>query len=452
MSHSHSTGKRYLHIRIGGMTCRSCELLLEERLMEVPGVLDATINWRTGEAKLTADARKIPDEALITTTITGAGYSIMDGSIPTISTIGARGRKWLEIGAMLVLIFAGYTVLSALNLVSFAPSTTEAASLGGVFLIGLVAGTSSCLAVTGGLLLAMAATYNETHGSETAWERAKPLLHFNTGRIAGYFVFGGLTGLLGQAITLTPRMAGYMSIAIAIVMLYMALVILEIIPKGSCPIRPPKRLQKSIARLTRSRHPLAPMVLGALTFFLPCGFTQTLQFAALASHSFLNGALIMTSFALGTLPSLIGLSAISSTARGSWSRLFLRFSGTLVFLLALWNIQSGLTLSGVDLTVFGNSVMADAPPVHNGVQEVNMTIGPGYYKPNRLTVRAGIPVRWLVNGDAAEGCTSVLVIPSLNISQPMHRGMNVVQFTPPRPGQLGFSCSMGMVRGSFTVI
>jgi sulfite exporter TauE/SafE len=36
-----------------------------------------------------------------------------------------------------------------------------------------------------------------------------------------------------------------------------------------------------------------PIIIGIGTFFLPCGFTQSMQIAALSSNSFLTGGLIM---------------------------------------------------------------------------------------------------------------------------------------------------------------
>ncbi len=36
-----------------------------------------------------------------------------------------------------------------------------------------------------------------------------------------------------------------------------------------------------------------PIIIGVGTFFLPCGFTQSMQIAALSSGSFLTGGLIM---------------------------------------------------------------------------------------------------------------------------------------------------------------
>lgn len=455
MSHL-SSNERYATVCIGGMTCASCELLLEKKLRAVPGIKHVDVDHKSGIARITAQGDKLPSYERISDVIEKAGYSVIDESAPSISTLSPDKRKWMEIGGALLIIFAVYKLLQTFDIVSLAPSTSGALSIGGIFLIGLVAGTSSCLAVTGGLLLALAAKHNEIHQAETPWQKFKPLLHFNIGRLVSYFVLGGLVGVLGQTITLSTQMSGYMNIIVAFVMLYLALTILEIIPKGSFPIRPPKKLSRWISNLSESDHPAAPFSMGALTFFLPCGFTQSLQLAALASGSFLTGGIMMFVFALGTLPSLLGISAISSTATGTFSRLFLRFSGTLVLLLAIFNLNSGFALTGIDLSrVFAGGAQQNgntAPTINGDVQEVSMAVTPYGYEPSNLTIKAGVPVRWKIDGSGASGCTSVMAIPSLNISQPLRRGENIIEFTATQKGQLAFMCSMGMVRGSFTVI
>jgi sulfite exporter TauE/SafE/copper chaperone CopZ len=439
------------------MTCPSCELLLERKLKQVPGVKDVDISYKTGVARITAKADQLPRIERIATVIEDAGYNVIHENAPSLSTLTPDKRKWMEIGVALLVIFAGYKLLQAFDLVSLAPSTSGALSLGGILIIGLVAGASSCLAVTGGLLLALAARHNELHQAETPSQKFAPLLHFNIGRLASYFFLGGLIGVLGQSITLSTRMTGYMNIIVALVMVFLALSILEIIPKRNFPIRPPKKLSRWIANLSESDHPGAPLALGAFTFFLPCGFTQSLQLVALASGNFMTGAMVMLVFALGTLPSLLGISAISSTATGSFSRIFLRFSGALVLLLGLFNLNSGFALTGIDLSrsFADNSQQqagAPAPMLNGSVQEVSMKVTTRGYEPSNLTITAGVPVRWKVDGSGALGCTSTLTIPSLNISKTLSSGENIIEFTAPQRGQLAFMCSMGMVRGSFTVI
>jgi sulfite exporter TauE/SafE/copper chaperone CopZ len=441
--------------RIDGMTCASCELLLELRLKAVPGIKNVDIDHKTGLARISADPRHAPDRDRIEAVVRKAGYVLSDDPLPVAAVADPARRKWLEIGGSLLVIFALFKLIQTFDLVSLAPSTSGALSLGGVLIIGLVAGMSSCLAVTGGLLLALAAKHNEMHQAETAWQKFKPLLHFNMGRLASYFVLGGLVGVLGRSITLSTRTTGYLNIIIAVAMLYLALSILQIIPKGSFPIRPPKRLSRRIAGLSESEHPAAPLALGALTFFLPCGFTQSLQLVALASGSFLSGALTMFIFALGTLPALLSISAVSSAARGVSFRLFLRFAGTLVFFLALFNLNNGFALAGINLASAPSQSAPTgvlSPQMSVNAQVVDMKVTPSGYEPSNLTIRAGVPVQWNVDGTGAVGCASILTIPSLGITKDLGKGPNVIEFTAPQPGPLAFMCSMGMVRGYFTVI
>jgi uncharacterized protein len=437
------------------MTCASCELLLERRLKAMSGVHSVDVDYKSGIGRITTKQSDAPSLESISEAVEKAGYSIVADDAPYAS-LPADTRKWVEIGASLLIIFALYKLLQTFNVVSLAPSTSGALSFGGVFVIGLIAGASSCLAVTGGLLLALAAKHNEFHRAETPTQKFQPLLQFNIGRLVSYFVLGGLVGVLGQSITLSTRMTGYMNIIVALVMLFLALSMLGIVPKGSFPIRPPKKLSRWIASLSESNHPAAPFTLGALTFFLPCGFTQSLQLVALASGNFATGATIMLLFALGTLPALLGISAVSSVAKGNMFSMFLRFSGTLVFILALFNLNSGLALSGINMpfSPVGTQQSAPAPTMNGNVQEVSLAVTSyGTYEPDVLTIKAGMPVRWKIDGTNAFGCTSIMTIPSLNISQALRAGENIIEFTAPQQrGTLAFMCSMGMVRGAFNVI
>lgn len=449
--------KLTIEVRILGMTCGSCELLLERKIQAVHGVLAVNVNHRKGTARITVHGDAVPLRDKIEQVIRKAGYRVHDSDEPS-SSKEESDKKWMEIGGSLLIIFAIYKLLQAFDLVSLAPSTSGALSFGGIFVIGLVAGTSSCLAVTGGLLLALAAKHNELHRAETSTEKFIPLLHFNIGRLVSYFVLGGVVGVIGQSVTLSTKMSGYTSIAVALIMLWLALTILHVIPKGSFPIRPPKKLSHWIHNLSESDHPAAPFFLGAFTFFLPCGFTQSLQLVALASGNFFAGALTMFTFALGTLPSLIGLSAVSSTAKGTTSRLFLRFSGALVLVLAFSNLSSGLALTGftiANIFVTENQETPNAgalPTMNGGAEEVAMKVTRFGYEPSNLTIRAGMPVKWMIDGAGAQGCTSQIVVPTLNITKALSSGINEIDFTAPKKGTLAFSCSMGMVRGSFTVL
>lgn len=71
-------------------------------------------------------------------------------------------------------------------------------------------------------------------------------------------------------------------------------------------------------------------LLGALTFFLPCGFTQTVQLFALSTGRPATAAAVMALFALGTAPGLVGLGAVTSLARGRAARRLFVVAGVAV--------------------------------------------------------------------------------------------------------------------------
>ena len=82
----------------------------------------------------------------------------------------------------------------------------------------------------------------------------------------------------------------------------MGLYMLKIVPSLSkLWISMPKFITKKIIR---TQNPLLAPVVWALTFFIPCWFTQAVQIYAASTWSFVSWALIMWIFALWTMPVL----------------------------------------------------------------------------------------------------------------------------------------------------
>ena len=89
----------------------------------------------------------------------------------------------------------------------------------------------------------------------------------------------------------------------------------------------------------------------------------------------------------------------------------------------------------------------------NGEQQViYMNVNPVSYTPDTFTVEVGKPVRWVINGDNAAGCTSYLLARDFGVSKQILPGENIVEFTPTKRGTFGFSCSMNMARGTIQVV
>src|SRR5690606_9643201 len=89
-------------IRIGGMTCASCELLLERKLTHVQGIIAVDVNHKKGTAVITAHPDLLPDEQHIAKTIQKAGYSMLQEGEISSASISHDKRKWIEIGAALL--------------------------------------------------------------------------------------------------------------------------------------------------------------------------------------------------------------------------------------------------------------------------------------------------------------------------------------------------------------
>jgi plastocyanin domain-containing protein len=92
--------------------------------------------------------------------------------------------------------------------------------------------------------------------------------------------------------------------------------------------------------------------------------------------------------------------------------------------------------------------------VKDGVQVISMklTSGPSFYAPSDIyTVKAGMPVRLVVNG-IGTGCRGVLQVPKARVSVVLNKPVNVLEFTPTKPGPYVFSCSMGMFPGTLNVL
>lgn len=364
---------------------------------------------------------------------------------------------------MLVVVLGLAKMWNALGVAESIPHS-QSSSLPAIFLVGIIAAASSCLAVVGGLLLSVSAAWSQQTQGQPTWVRLQPMLLFNAGRLAGYFLFGGIVGFIGQAINPGGQWTGYVTVVLSLVMILIGVRILHLVPSSFCRIPMPRGINTKLQKLSKSNHPLAAVLLGALTFFVPCGFTQSVQLLALGSGSFLNGALMMFVFALGTLPMLLGISVVSSLTRGKGEKLFLLFSGTVVLVLGFGNLQSGLLLTGVDAKGFvekalfssmnGTRVEGADPYVTidaQGRQVIAMYVTSSGYKPDRFTIEKNRPT-WIYAVAEAEpsGCANFMQVPSYGVSNVIHKGGNWVGPFTPSEGTFVVTCSMGMLRADVT--
>jgi plastocyanin domain-containing protein len=92
-----------------------------------------------------------------------------------------------------------------------------------------------------------------------------------------------------------------------------------------------------------------------------------------------------------------------------------------------------------------------APTSTGDVQVITLSMRGTTYQFSGPQMRVGTPVR-LVADSTLTGCMRDIVIPAFGVRKYMTGTDNTVEFTPDRAGTFAISCSMGMGRGSFTVV
>jgi sulfite exporter TauE/SafE len=355
------------------------------------------------------------------------------------------------------MILAAFKFFQSTGLIDRINLQSANVTLGMALLIGLVASVSSCLVVVGAVIIAFGEKYKSA-GSGLFDSAVKPNLLFHAGRLATFFILGGALGLLGGELNISGNFISIFTIIIAVVMGWLGLNILGIVPSiSNVGVRMPKGLTKKWSALKNSEHKAAPFLLGGMSFFLPCGFTQSMQIFALTSGSFWSGAMTLGIFALGTVPALLILGITASWTSSNKMALFQKVAGIFVVLFAIFTLQSGLALHGVSVNVLSTT---DTKKVETTTvdkkttseqQVVEMHVLSSGFSPATLKIKKGVPVKWIIKGDQVTGCTNKIIVPSLKITKTLTAGDNVVEFTPTVAGTIPFSCWMGMVQGKFIV-
>ncbi len=369
---------------------------------------------------------------------------------------GKQKKKinWKRVGGAVVITIALYALLNALGLLRLSPSSAQPTGLIGVLIIGLIASVSSCTAVVGGLVAAVSSAVAKDQQGMTTARKMRPHILFNLGRVVGFFILGSVIGLLGSALQLNAGLNGAFMVAVALLMIVIGVNLMEVFPTAI--IGMPKWLSHKVHDLAESNDPKAPMMLGAATFFLPCGFTQSMQLLALSLQDPLMSGAVMAAFAIGTVPVLLGIGSMTSLATGKSLKRAVQAAGVVVLVLGISNVSNGLTLLGFNpdsLFSIGAVEAGQSSEVVGQRQSINMQVtSRGSYEPSVLTVQKDIPVDWNITGADFMGCADTLILPPFGVSTRLRTGPNLVQFTPTKSGTFTFSCSMGMIRGTMRVI
>ena len=453
---------------VKGMHCASCEILIEKKLLELGNIKSVEASTVKGKTLIEYDGEK-PTLGRLNGVFKKEGYIFSDQ--PEEAMSGFKPREFfitLVIGLLIIIGFVGLNKLGLSGLIN----VSSKSSLPVFFVFGIIAGISSCAALVGGIILSMSKQWGELYSdADSTWKKIQPHLIFNAGRLISYGVLGAVLGVVGSKLIFSLNFGPILVIAVSVMMIFLAFQMFGFKAFRKFQFTMPRFITRFIANESNFKGRYMPFLMGAFTFFLPCGFTITAQGLALISGNAVQGGLIMFLFALGTLPMLltIGLSSVKFSQKPHLSERFLKVAGILVLFFALYNINFQLNILGIsslsDLginssrsssTAKNNSLQNEAglPPIVNGKQILKMDASSRGYSPSYFKVKVGIPVRWEITDKGTSGCTNAIISKNLFEGEiPLTPGQtSIKEFTPEKPGKYKFSCWMGMVSGIIEVV
>jgi len=429
---------------ITGMTCAACEQTVADAALAA-GAATAHAHSRSGT--LVVGGESLPSDRALAAVLAGTPY-----------TLGARRwltsdrRVWRDVGLAGLVVGALAILISTTRIADALQSVTQRAATGSVIfvmLLGVAASVSTCMALVGGLVISLSA-------SAPAGARARPHLAFNAGRILGFAALGAVVGAAGRAFAPSGTNLAFAMVAVAVVMAILGVRLTGLSPRiAAWQVSLPASWGSWARRPGRPSQGLArPALLGAATFFLPCGFTQAVQVMALTSGSAWSGAVLMGAFAIGTAPGLLAVGTASGAARGPKAAPALRAIGVLVLAFA------AVTASGAARTLvpsLGTATVTATERTANvhdvgGMQVASVDVVTSGYSPADTVVYVGEPVRWVVDPTIVS-CAGLVDASALGVGTfDAVNAKATVEFTLDTPGTYAYACRMGMYFGTFTAI
>ncbi len=375
-------------------------------------------------------------------------------------------------------------------------------NLTAVLVTGLLAGGVSCAAVQGGLLAGLVARQQAAEGRNAVrrspgdqrsgagnprqgsakrpsdGKRAvaveprpsmasrladdfAPVGGFLAGKLVSHTALGALLGVLGTVVQISVRARTVTQLAAGALIIAFGLAQLGVRGFRGFTITPPAALSRLVRGQARSQSALAPAMLGVATVLLPCGVTLSVAALALTSGSALGGAATMAVFVIGTSPLFAALGYVARRAATAWQGRLAAATGVVVLLMGAYTLNGGLELAGSSFAAsrLPETLGFSAPPAtaesvstSDGRQEVVLTARTGSYSPANIKVRAGVPTTLIVRSDGATGCVRSFIIPSMNKQWVLpETGDTAIDLGVLSPGELDYSCGMGMYTGRLTI-
>lgn len=205
------------------------------------------------------------------------------------------------------------------------------------FLVGLLGGVH-CVGMCGGIVSAL--TIGATPHKSTPW---RFLIAYNTGRISSYTLAGLLVAGLGAQLSVLHEIQLVLKITAGVFMIAMGLYIsgwwyglAKVEQLGGIFW---KRIQPLGNRFIPVQTTFQAGLLGLLWGWLPCGLVYSVLIWTLSANSAIEGALLLLSFGLGTLPNLLAMGAFAIGLKQFMQKAVIKITaGLLVILFGIYQV------------------------------------------------------------------------------------------------------------------
>ncbi len=385
-------------IYIQWMHCASCEMTIKKASESINGIKVEHISSRTWTLRIEIDEeKKLP---LLHTHICDCWYQVIQNEKDIVKEKINNKQLLISILIVSILVFVFYK----LDFSQYLPSLSGKLSLRVAILMGIIASVSTCLAIVGSVVIGFS-----EYADKSKWIRQhiKTQILFQVWRIGWFFILGWLLGLLWQTIAISLTTTTILTIIVGVVVLWMWLHLLKIVPNiTTLGIHLPKK--RSEKTLTTKNPVFAPLI-GVLTFFLPCGFTLSMQLIAMNTGNFREWWLAMMLFAIGTLPVLFSLWIWSSYIKDKKFKLLHTIIWILIIFFGIFTIMNGRRLLWWFSSTSNNqnisSITAEYEQIEIGHNWLNLV-------PEIITLTAGRDYELTITpSDNGKWCMNSLVIP-----------------------------------------
>lgn len=334
------------------------------------------------------------------------------------------------------------------------PKISKDISYALLMLIGFLS-SFHCVGMCGPLILG----YTAKHASVNRTSYTTHLF-YGLGKTISYTVFGAVFGAFGAIVAFTPYTQGAVGMAAGVFLILFGLHMLEVFPSLShFQLKTPAFVMRFISMEYRKHS--NPFVTGLLNgLMIICGPLQAMYVMAAGTGSGSEGARVLFFFGIGTLPLLLGFGFLTSMLSNTLTPKLLKASGVIVMALGAIMLNRGLTVTGTGVDF--NSVLArisqQLSPAKAqesacaSTQTINMDVSKTGFSPNEFTLRKGIPVKWAINAKELTACNKVIIVPQYGLEIHLQPGVQMIEFTPAEVGVVSWSCWMGMIPGTFTVV